>query len=113
VPSLQQAVARVLPAIEATLARLAAQPAHAREMEQAARTLGALTRTLRELNTLLRENPAPVVVEYDDMPEDLDEFRRQLAYRIEAFVASRPDDENVAEPPAEPATGSPGYSLSK
>ena len=37
--SLQSAVGRVLPAIEATLARLAAGPQAPREMEQAARAL--------------------------------------------------------------------------
>jgi hypothetical protein len=50
VPRLQSAVARVLPAIEATLARLAAGPQAPREMEQAARALNTMMRTLRELN---------------------------------------------------------------
>ncbi len=29
--------------------------------------------------------------DYDDMPADIDEFRHELARRIDAFVASRPD----------------------
>jgi hypothetical protein len=37
VPRLQSAVARVLPAIEATVTKLAAGPTSPREMEQAAR----------------------------------------------------------------------------
>jgi hypothetical protein len=86
-PRLQTAVARVLPAIEATVARLSAQPTHPREMERAARALASLTRTLRELNTLLSQCPMPVAE--DNEPEDADEFRRKLAYRIEAFVRSR------------------------
>jgi hypothetical protein len=97
VPRLQSAVARVLPAIEATIARLAAGPQHPREMEQAGRTLSSLTRTLRELNALLAEhNARPGVVhpvdDYDDMPQDLDAFREALAHRIEEFLASRGDD---------------------
>ena len=50
VPRLQSAVARVLPAIETTLIKLGAGPMRPREMEQAARALASLTRTLRELN---------------------------------------------------------------
>ena len=56
VPRLQGAVARVLPAIEAIVARLAAEPMPPREMERAARTLTSLTRTLRELNELLSQH---------------------------------------------------------
>jgi hypothetical protein len=88
---LQGAVARVLPAIETTLARLADGPVRPRELERAARALGSLTRTLRELTGLLsqHQSQAASTEAYDDMPEDLDEFRNELARRIEAFVASR------------------------
>ena len=92
VPRLQSAVARVLPAIEASVARLGAEPTHPREMERAARVLAALTRTLRELNKLLSERQADAAgspAADDDMPEDLDAFRFELARRIDAFVASR------------------------
>ena len=75
-PRLQSAVARVLPAIEATLAKLAASPQRPRELEQTARALGALMRTLRELNALLAQQPArPACLRDDDMPEDIDAFR--------------------------------------
>ena len=102
VPRLQSAVARVLPAIEATIAKLAAGPQRPREMEQTARALGVLTRTLRELNGLLsqREAVSPYASGYDDMPEDLDAFRDELARRINAFVASR-SGEAFEDPPAE------------
>ena len=91
VPRLQSAVARVLPAIEATIARLAAGPHHPREMEQAGRALGTLTRTLRELNALLSQHQVRAAAD-DDMPEDIDAFRNELARRIEAFVESRADE---------------------
>jgi hypothetical protein len=95
VPRLQGAVARVLPAIEATIARLAGGSHHPRDMEQAGRTLGALTRTLRELNALLAQHNARLDAAdpYDDMPEDIDAFRENLARRIEAFMESRTDEE--------------------
>ncbi|MBS0532614.1 MAG: hypothetical protein JSR72_01020 [Proteobacteria bacterium] len=90
---LQSAVARVLPAIEAIIARLAAG-AGPREMEQAGRALSSLTRTLRELNALLAQHNAHAGTAHRcancaDMPEDMDAFREQLARRIRAFVASR------------------------
>ena len=53
VPRLQSAVARMLPAIEATIARLAEGPHRPRDMEQAGRALSSLIRALRELNALL------------------------------------------------------------
>jgi len=87
VPRLQAAVFRLLPAIEATVATLGAQPVHPREMERTARVLAALTRTLRELNTLLRQCPAPAPGRGDDVPEDIEEFRERLARKIERLAA--------------------------
>lgn len=90
-PRLQSAVARVLPAIEATIARLAAGSHHPREMEQAGRVLSALTRTLRELNALLSQHNTQALGAYD-MPEDIDAFRDNLARRIRAFMEARSGD---------------------
>ena len=102
VPRLKGAVARVLPAIDATLGKLAAGPMHPREMERAVRTLTALTRTLRELNELLDQHqPSGGRTNDDDYPEDIDAFRIDLARRIDAFVASQPDDETAAAPAGE------------
>ncbi len=44
----------------------------------------------------------------DDMPEDIDEFRRALAYRIDAFVASRMAAEAAAEAAAAAAAAEGG-----
>jgi hypothetical protein len=66
-------------------------------MEQAGRALSSLTRTLRELNTLLAQHHTRAA-ECDDMPEDIDAFRHALARRIEAFVASRAGDDGEAKP---------------
>jgi hypothetical protein len=84
---LQGAAARVIRAIETTSARLTAKPTQLRETEMAARALGSLTRTLRELNDLLERHPVKAVDD-DPPPEDMDEFRNELARRIENFVAA-------------------------
>jgi hypothetical protein len=86
-PRLRSALARLLPAIEATLAKLAAGATQPREIERAARALTALTRTLRELKALLSEYPAPA--EDDDRgPADNDEFIRELIRRMDYFAAT-------------------------
>ena len=97
VPRLQSAVARVLPAIEATIARLA--DGNPRDVEQAGRALSSLTRTLRELNALLAQHKTRLdaAEPYDDMPEDIDAFRINLARRIEAFVASRTNPDGTIQ----------------
>jgi hypothetical protein len=100
---LQSAVARVLPAIEANVAKLATAPTHPREMERCARALAALTRTLGQLNSLLGQHQAagPAggrCAHCDDIPEDIEAFREELARRIDAFVASRTGQPNGAEP---------------
>ncbi len=77
---LQSAVSRVLPAIETTLAKLAAGPMRPREMELAARALGSLTRTLRELNGLLAQHKA------DEPAGNVEEMRQSLARKIEAII---------------------------
>ncbi len=109
VPRLQSAVARVLPAIEATLQRLAAGPMRPREMEQTARALGALMRTLRELNALLAQQTLRAVHD-DPVPEDVDEFRFELARRIHAFIEAREAQKVEAEADAEAEAEAPTLS---
>jgi len=89
---LQGAVARVLPAIEATVGRLTAGATQPRELERAARTLTALTRTLRELDTLLEQHPPPA----EWAPRNLDEARASMARKIDAIIAQRKDREAAA-----------------
>ena len=83
---LQGAAARVMRAIETTSARLTARPVHLRETEMTARALGSLMRTLRELNELLRQQPAKAG-DSDPVPENIDEFRNELARRLTAVIA--------------------------
>jgi hypothetical protein len=94
---LQGAVARVLPAIEATLGRIAGGTTHPRELENAARALGSLTRTLRELNALLAQHAPPK----DEGPQTLEEYRAQLIRKMDAIIAARPTErDGDALPPA-------------
>ncbi len=99
VPRLQGAVPRVLAAIEATLRRLTAGPLRPHEIEQTGRALGTLTRTLRELNALLKEHPENG---RDEAPIDIDAFRYELARRINEFVAA----EKAVEAEADAASSS-------
>lgn len=81
---LQGAVASVLAAIEAIVAKIGA--ARLGESDRSARALAALTRTLRELNTLQSQYEEPAA---DDSPADIDGFRHALAAKIDAFVAAQ------------------------
>lgn len=99
-PALQveRTVERELAAIEAILARLGEGEERAALAERTARTLASLTRTLaavRRLRAVHAEgaDAAAEVDADDDMPRDIDEFRRELARRIDAFVAGGADAE--------------------
>lgn len=84
---LRDAAARVMRAIETTSARLAAGPVALRETELAARTLVSLMRTWRELNAVLGQQAVIAERDSDPVPEDMDEFRNELARRLEAVLA--------------------------
>ncbi len=77
--------------IEDRLARHQQQPD---ERERDARTLAVLVKTMRELSALDDQTggaaPQPDS-EHDDGPRDIDEFRRELARRMDAIVAARAD----------------------
>jgi len=79
--------------IEVRLMRTELEPA-ARERD--ARALAVLVKTLRELTALDPQQPnpktaAPAEGDADDdaIPRDMDEFRRELARRMDAFVDAR------------------------
>lgn len=81
--------------------RLAAAGQEPPERERDARMLAVLVKTLRELVAIDAALPAgkagkvgKAAAEADDddpVPRDIDEFRRELARRIDALVASRAD----------------------
>ena len=99
---LRRAVLEELRAVEAMRAKLKRNPADA---ERTARTLSSLTETLQKLQRLQCTLPETELKDDDDMPADIDEFRNELARRINAFVDSRTggdDVEGTAVPPLDP-----------
>jgi hypothetical protein len=87
-----------LAAEEAARRQLGLAPRAVAEAERVARTLASLTQTLLVLQRLRASAPQPAGATHDDddMPRDLDEFRRELARRIEAWAANRNDGGDAA-----------------
>jgi hypothetical protein len=83
----QRTVERELEAVECVLACL--RPSNEGEVERTARTLASLARTLRDI--IAFDDPPAVEPDDDDDagPRDMDEFRRDLARRMDAIVAAR------------------------
>jgi hypothetical protein len=100
---LRRAVLEELRAVEAMRAKLKRNPVDA---ERTARTLSSLTETLQKLQRLQCTLPETELKDDDDMPADIDEFRNELARRINAFVDSRigeSDAEGAVAPRLDPA----------
>jgi hypothetical protein len=87
---LRRAVLNELAIVESLRDRLKNEPQSRVAAERTARTLSTLTDTLQKLQRLQCAVPANGP-DYD-MPADIDEFRRELARRIEAMAASWSDD---------------------
>lgn len=90
VARLYRAVLEELAAVEALRAQLRREPQSRHGAERTARTLSSLTETLQKLQRLQCAFSQSESYD-DDIPADIDEFRTELARRIEAFVASRSD----------------------
>jgi len=80
------AIERELTQIEIIICGTHVHPRHRTEAERRARTLASLARTLREV-MLLRDREEKNREDDDTVPRDLDEFRRQLAQRLDELVA--------------------------
>jgi hypothetical protein len=84
--------------VRALRAKLKSVPHGTEAAGRTSRTLADLTATLERLHRLEIGAPQHEGQDtYDDMPADPDEFRLDLARRIEAFLASRPDDGNAEQ----------------
>jgi hypothetical protein len=89
---IEQLVLKEIEAEEAERAELGGKQRAATASERCARTLATLTQALQALQRLRAGTlPDHESLHDDDMPRDIDEFRRDLARRIDAFVASRTD----------------------
>jgi hypothetical protein len=101
---LEAAVRKELATVETMRASLGAEPLRPADAERTARTLSTLTETLAKLRRLrLGSAPQTGSIDHDDMPADIDEFRRDFARRIDLFVASRAHGAGAGE--AGPAGG--------
>jgi len=85
---LERAVERELAVAERTLSD---------DPDRRARTLASLTATLAKIRTLRVSEAPKRTPEDDDVPEDTNEFRIELARRIDAFVASRTGEDGSAQ----------------
>jgi len=97
VERLYRAVREELAAVESLRARLKSEPQSTQDAERTARTLSSLTETLQKLQRLKCAVPNTGSHD-DDLPADIDEFRNEIARRIEAFVASRIGRGNAERP---------------
>lgn len=82
-----RAVERELLQIEVIVGGHHIKPAQRSEAERRARTLASLARTLGELARLRAGEKAKP--DDDDVPRDLDDFRRELSRRLEQVVRGR------------------------
>ena len=75
------------------------KPSNQLEAEQGARTLAGVSRALRELKALTEpdEVTPPDDADDDPVPLDIDEFRNELARRINAFVDAERNGEGEAD----------------
>jgi hypothetical protein len=76
--------------------RMKHQPQSPLDAERTARTLSSLTQTMHRLQRMRCGTPE-VGLHDDDMPSDIDAFREALAQRIEAFLASRGDEDDAGD----------------
>lgn len=104
VTRLRRAVLNELTAVELLRDRLKNEPQSRIAAERTARTLSILTHTLQKLQRL--QCTVPTGGSDYDMPADIDEFRNELARRIDEMVASR-SDEAVGERPDTPDPDDP------
>ena len=96
-PQVADTAERLHRELQSLLAEVAAARQHMKregygkhELREAARTIADLTASLRALQSLQCRVPQTgAEPDYDDMPADLDEFRRELARRIRIFVEGR------------------------
>ena len=86
---IERLVERELEAEETARKALGALPRPPGDAERCARTLATLTQTLHALARLRSGVSPDNGLADDDMPRDIDEFRRELARRIRVFVQNR------------------------
>jgi len=94
---IQRVVEREMDAMERILAVI--QPSDQIEAEQGARTLAGVSRALREIKALTEPDEVipPDDADDDPVPLAIDEFRNELARRINAFVDAERNGEGKVD----------------
>jgi len=93
---LHRDVLNELAAVERMRALLDAEPQSPLDAERTSRTLSSLTATLQRIQRMQAGLPATGADDDDDdLPADPDAFRDALAQKIEAFLASTPDEDDA------------------
>ena len=94
---IQRVVEREMDAMERILAVI--QPSDQIEAEHGARTLAGVSRALREIKALIEpdEVAPPDDTDDDSVPLDIDEFREELARRINEFVDAERNGEGETD----------------
>jgi len=93
IPPLADTIAQLHRAVLDELATIETMRTHSRSAggsARTARTLASLTETLQKLQRM-QPTPASAGPDDADMPADIDEFRNELARRIDMFVMQRTD----------------------
>ena len=91
---IQSMVAQGLDAVQRVLDK--AGPSDEGGAERSARTLAAVARTLQEMNAITKpdEVTQPDDADNDPIPRDIDEFRHELARRINGLIEARRANES-------------------
>ena len=92
---LQALVEKEIAAEEATRAVLGIRPRSRNEAERCARTISKLTQALQTIQKL-RGGSGASAKGGAEMPDNIDEFREELARRIRGFIENRVGSERVA-----------------
>jgi hypothetical protein len=87
VKRVSHAIERELAQIEALIGATEGSTAAPSETERRARTLASLTRTLKEIARLRAAAKKPKQADDGFVPRDIDEYRRDLARRLDRLVA--------------------------
>jgi hypothetical protein len=111
IDALRNAVDEEIAAVRALRAKLKTVPHGTETAGRTSRTLADLTTTLERLHRLEigapRHNGQDTHDDTSDMPADLDAFREDLARQIEAFMESRPDEDDAEDDSAAQVDATP------
>jgi hypothetical protein len=99
IDDLHRIVVRELEIVRAMRARMQSEPQSPLDAQRTASALATHLQTLKELQRRQTESLHAGLHDDDDFPTDIDAFRDELARRIDAFIASRADEEAAGGDP--------------